>query len=368
MFFFTTILVSLIGLCIATYTDLKERIVPNKLNFGLALTGLFIYAVQSILVQNHLPFIYSVWGMLFGFLFAWILWKAGVFAGGDVKLFMALGALNPFTPALLKNSIFLSSEFNAFPVTLFIYSTLAFLPYGLFVIVYKLSKNKPFQKKLWLETKSRLKQAVHFAFFSAAAYTILNYFSITSFAIIILILIWGLFKENKKIITILALIVAFVLTFQNNPLLVVENIVYSLIIIVGFFTLIKLLFSMRPLLSKRINVSKLEEGMIPAVSLIKKGNKIIEAESISIKSIIKYARAKKINELFYPKNEIISSRRACGLTQEELKKIKQLSKSGKIPKTIIVKDTMPFVPTVLLGYIFCIILGDVWLILVGGLI
>lgn len=363
MFFAISMIVSLLGIGIATYTDLKERIVPNKLNFGLAGIGLFIYAVQSVMVGSPLPFIYSFWGMILGFLFAWVLWKVGVFAGGDVKLFMGLGALNPFTPALLKTGIFVSSQFNIFPLTLFIYSTLAFLPYGLFVIIYKLSKNKPFQKKLWNEMKSRLKQGVHLAIFSASAYTILKYYDINGLWLLLIILAWGMMKDYKAIATIIGLLIALVL----SPFSSMQNLFYSTLLIIVAFTLIKLLFSMRPLLSKEIKVTELEEGMIPSVSLVKKGNKIIETQSISLSSIIKYAKANKIMDLLFPQNEIISGKKARGVTIEELKEVKKLARAGKIPKTIMIKDSMPFVPTILLGYIICILIGDAWIMIMWGL-
>jgi prepilin signal peptidase PulO-like enzyme (type II secretory pathway) len=45
--------------------------------------------------------------------------------------------------------------------------------------------------------------------------------------------------------------------------------------------------------------------------------------------------------------------------------LNKLAKKGLIPKTIAIKESMPFVPTMLLGYIFCLILGDLVFILLG---
>jgi archaeal preflagellin peptidase FlaK len=364
MIFITTVIISVIGVLIATYTDLKERIVPNQLNFALALIGLMIYGIQSFLVESPLPFLYSFWGMIFGFLFGWVLWKGGVFAGGDVKLFTALGALNPFTPALLKIDPFVTSQFNVFPITLFIYSTFAFLPYGIAIMFYKLSKNKGFQKKLWNDLKIRIKQATHFAIFSAGTYTLLEVFEINSIVILPIMLAWILMKEYKVFATIIIFIAAII----AMPYFALHSLGYSLLIVVGGYTLIKMMFSMRPLLSKEIDVKDLEEGMIPSKTLVKKGKKIVELEGISLGQMIKYAKKQKLNELLNPGEEIISSRKARGVTVEELEEVKKLAKAGKISKTIFVKDTLPFVPTILLGYILCLALGDFWLILIGGLI
>ena len=157
IFFFTAISISIIGLLIATYTDLKARIVPNKLNYGLAIIGVALFTIESIIEMSIWPALYAVFGLAFGFGFGWVLWKLGIFAGGDVKLFMALGALNAFTPALIKTGLFSTAQIGSmsiplFPITLFIYSLISFLPYGLFVLIYRLAKNKKFQKELWINT------------------------------------------------------------------------------------------------------------------------------------------------------------------------------------------------------------------------
>ena len=57
-----------------------------------------------------------------------------------------------------------------------------------------------------------------------------------------------------------------------------------------------------------------------------------------------------------------------GCKSSKVKKLIKLAKAGKISKKMFVKDTLPFVPTILLGYILCLALGDFWLILIGGLI
>ena len=120
MFVYIAIIVSIIGLLIATYTDLKERIVPNKLNYSLAILGLIIFGGHSVIFNEPSFFLFSFIGMCWGFFFGWILWKIGIFAGGDVKLFMGLGALNPLTPALLNMGIFNTGPLFLFPIMLFV--------------------------------------------------------------------------------------------------------------------------------------------------------------------------------------------------------------------------------------------------------
>jgi len=362
MFFYAAILVSIIGLIIATYTDLKERIVTNKLNFSLAIIGLIIYSIQSIIEQNTLPITYSILGLFSGFLFGWIMWKLGVFAGGDVKLFMGLGALNPFTPALIKIGTLTTYNTPLFPITLFIYALFAFLPYGLFVVIYKLSKNKPFRENLIIETKKRIKDGVHLSIFTGAMYTILIIAQINTGIILIILILWGLFKEKKIIITGLVTIIALLF----SPYSFAENSIKTFIFVGIIYGVIKLMLSLRPLLIQKVKVNKLEEGMIPAKTLIWSKGKVLEKDAFSLKEIIKIAKTQNLKEIFSPKKEIISSTKARGLTDEEINELKKLSKKGLIGKEMLVKESMPFVPTMLLGYILCLIIGDfIWFIFLG---
>jgi preflagellin peptidase FlaK len=368
--FYASILISTIGLLIATYTDLKERIVPNKLNYGLAIIGVLIYLIQSYLEQSPIPLLYSLIGLCYGFFFAWILWKMGVFAGGDVKLFMGLGALNPFTPALIKAGLFSTANIPFFPITLFIYSLIAFLPYGLFVVIYKVARNKEFQRQLYKEMKPQVLYALHAAVFASGTYIILLkiiYPTLIAITGLVILIIWGLFRTNKKYLTIITIILAVII----NTNLFIQALIAAILFSVILYTAIKLLFSTRRVLSSPILVKNLEEGMIPAKSLIRKGKKIIEEEPLNYKLIIKNIKEQNINALkimFEPKNEIISSRKARGLTIEELEQVKKLAARGIIPKKIMVKESMPFVPTMLIGYILCIILGDFALIFIMGAI
>ena len=368
MFIYLAIIISIIGLIVATYTDLKERIVPNKLNYGLAIIGLIIFGAYSIYLNNISFFLFSFIGMCWGFFFGWILWKIGIFAGGDVKLFMGLGALNPLTPALLNIGIFDSGPLFLFPIMLFVYSLIAFFPYGMMFVLYKLTKNKKFRKTVTRDMKDKTIKGIHASFFIAGLYVLLNFIipiGMLPALIIIefLILIgWGLLRKKKFIATIIVFIIGLII----NLTLTIQSLIGILFMIVIFYGIIKLMFSLRPLLSSEILVDKLEEGMIPEKSLMWKGKKVVEVEPLSIRSIIKYVKEQKINKIFEKKELIISATKARGLNQEEMKEIKMLAKKGLISNKIFVKESMPFVPTMLIGYILAIIFGDfLWFLFMG---
>ncbi len=361
MIYYLPIIVSVIGLSIATYTDLKERIVTNKLNFGLAGIGLILYGIIAVMENSPIIFLMSILGLMYGFVFGWILWKLGIFAGGDVKLFMALGALNPLTPALVQTGILTTSNTPLFPITLFIYSLVSFLPYGFLVVLQKLSKNKEFRKKLWIETKKRIADGINLSVFSGALYTIFTTTQIPTLIVLPLIIIWGLRKERNAL-TVGATLAAIIISPQEF----VKNIFATLIIVVIIYGIIKLMLSLRPLLVSEVNVSKLEEGMIPAKTLVWKGKKVVEIEPLSIASAFMALKKRKTTELLKPRKEIISAMKARGLINEEIKELKTLAKKGLISKKMQIKESMPFVPTMLIGYIICLIAGDaIWIVIFG---
>jgi len=364
-FVYIAIILSVIGLLAATYTDLKARIVPNKLNYALALAGLIIFGLQSITESSLLPFTYSLIGLCTGFLFAWVLWKMGVFAGGDVKLFMALGALNPFTPALIKSANLTNSSIPLFPITLFIYSLIAFLPYGLAVVLYRLNKNREMLKQILKEMKQKIILALHAAIFASAIYALLITLAPTyAWTTLPILLVWGLFKDKKIFLTAIGIIASGVINLNIFVHAAATTIIFSTLA----FTLIKFLLSTTRVLTSKIKVSKLEEGMIPAKTIYIEKGKIKEEETITAGKLISLAlkgNTKSIIEMLKQKNEIISSKKARGLTVEEIKELKKLEKKGLIPKELGIKESMPFVPTMLLGYLLCLILGDIIFIMAG---
>ena len=360
MFVYVAIIVSIIGLLVATYTDLKERIVKNKLNFGLAGAGLLIYAIQSIYTASIFPIFYSFFGLCLGFFFGWILWKIGVFAGGDVKLFMALGALNPFTPALLKYPLLVNYSFPIFPITLFVYSLFAFLPYGMAVLIYKISRRTQDRKKIFSDLKSKTLLSIGSAIIISTIHTITIYFTgapqFIPEAIAIIIIIFAVEKAGKfkKYLYTATIIIGI----YANYYLYLQILIGVAIIVVVFYGILRLMLSSRILLSSKIKVSDIEEGMIPAKSLIKKGKKYVWIEGLSLKKMIDYALKGRTAEIISEKNEIVSANKARGFTIQEAQELKMLSKKGLIEKSITIKDSMPFVPAMLISYIMCLLLGD----------
>lgn len=83
---------------------------------------------------------------------------------------------------------------------------------------------------------------------------------------------------------------------------------------------------------------------------------------IEIKRIINYLATNKLQELkeyLQPSGRVIaSSRKAMGLTEEQINELKELARKGKIEDNIEVKLSAPFVPAMLIAYLVLNAVGD----------
>jgi len=117
--------------CIAIYTDMKERIIPNKLTYPLIGAGIVYYLLLGAWRWDFWVAVSGALGAALSFGIAYVLWLTGGWAGGDVKFFTALGALLP-----VYQTPFVGSAPYPFPITILFNSVLAMLPilavYGVF--------------------------------------------------------------------------------------------------------------------------------------------------------------------------------------------------------------------------------------------
>lgn len=102
----------------ASINDLKSRIIPDWLNYGS-----LVVAVAAALLAGRLDASYAAF-VAAAFAFSWLLYKLGVWAGGDVKFFTAISAwfgLLKSTSPLLIVGAFTVSAILALPVAMACY-------------------------------------------------------------------------------------------------------------------------------------------------------------------------------------------------------------------------------------------------------
>ena len=97
------IVLALVWIVIAIVQDFRKREVANWLNFSLIAIALSYRAFLSIFFWNHLYFINGLMGFAVFFGLANLFYYSRVFAGGDAKLLMGLGAVLPFSFFFYEN-------------------------------------------------------------------------------------------------------------------------------------------------------------------------------------------------------------------------------------------------------------------------
>ena len=119
--------IALGAVCVAMYTDMRWRIIPNKLNFPLIVFGVLFYLLLGIYRGDLVIAASGALGAAISFAIGYAMWITGGWAGGDVKLFTALGALLPmFSPPYAPAPY--SSSYPLFPITILLNSVIAIIP------------------------------------------------------------------------------------------------------------------------------------------------------------------------------------------------------------------------------------------------
>jgi len=103
------IFLALIWLVIASIQDIKKREVPNWLSFSLILFALAFRLIYSVINSDAWFFLFGLIGFFLFFLLAYMFYYARVFAGGDAKLLMGIGAVLPLGSSMYYNLILLGT-------------------------------------------------------------------------------------------------------------------------------------------------------------------------------------------------------------------------------------------------------------------
>ena len=164
------ILLGLIWIVVAVFQDLRKREIANWLNFSLVIFALGFRFFYCLFEANSFNLFYQG---LIGFGIFWglgnLLYYGKMFAGGDAKLMMSLGAILPFYENFFNNlEVFL---------LFFVLFLFAGAIYGLFSMGYYIFSNrKLFRKKFYEKFYDK------------------KYFNFLILVLGILLMVWGFYE------------------------------------------------------------------------------------------------------------------------------------------------------------------------------
>ena len=368
LFSFLLFFPTLLFLIIASLTDLKERVVSNRLNYSMLALGIGLHALWAFLESDWTILAWVLACVVATFIASFAFWKLGVWAGGDVKLFTALAALVPLNPAFLPqilgyaSGIFAPLQIPVFPLELFIFSIFSMFPIGVLVSIRGILKRKALKERVLKDLKGILLSALLFAFAIAGLEALLSFYSINLWLAIIPLAILGFLPSKARAVASVLLFIAGF--FVSDSFSLLSNFALSLISLFAVSAFLKLFFVSRNevlVVSKKI--SRMEEGEIVAESFLEAGKgKILRSKGLSLSETFKYLKTSNLAGLLKalrPEGRVIADRHsAAGVSLEELKELKMLVKKKRLEDKVLVKLSTPFVPGVLCAFLLLAFLSD----------
>jgi len=364
-----TTIIAIVACLYASYSDLKLGIIPNKLTFPLIGIGIILNGIYAFMIGDLWFIIICI--VVTGVIFAlgYLFWKMGAWAGGDVKLFTALAALLPFYPALVYYQIlgvsFPIEGAYPFPLTLIINSILSILPFLLIYVFYVVVKTKPhLMGELIAPVKNYKKNIVLTLVITSAVTLTIFITQQTRLQIIIISLI--LIYLLSLLISKLPNYVKAVLVSLVTAAALFYNLQITIISIVTLFISITIIEVVRKLLTSvskealqdDILLDELQEGMIPAYNLYQRDNDIYVDDKSIIDKLIESFKTRDPNKLTASPGKRLVGTLAAGLTSDDIQLLKKLEKEGKISNKFRVKKGVPFAPSIFIGLLISLFIGD----------
>lgn len=362
-------IIAILASVYASYTDITKGIIPNRLTFPLIGVGMILNGIYAILIGDlwYLILGLIITGVIFGL--GYIFWKMGAWAGGDVKLFTALAALLPFYPAVVSYQVF-SHTFPMeaaypFPLTVIINSILSMLPFLLIYVLFVAMRTKPHLLgellspiKEWqknLVTTLLITSAVTI---SVLVVQVINYPNLILYLILIYLIVFLISKLPKYVKAGLIAVAVFY-SFYTYFQVTLMGIITLLLTLIAIGMVRKLLTSVsREALQDDYPVEGLEEGMILAYKLYQTNDEV-EWDEKGFFTKIKETFAKKdLTLISRPPGKLVISSLAAGLTKDDIKLLKKLRKEGKIKEEVRIKRGVPFAPSILIGLLLSLFIGD----------
>jgi len=353
----------------ASYTDLKSGIIPNKLTFPLIGIGIVLNGIYSFITGNIWLIVSALIFTALIFILGYVFWKLGAWAGGDVKLFTGLAALLPFYPTIVNYNISGASfPINAaypFPFTLIINSILAILPFLLIFIFYIALRKKPYlMDELAAPVKDYRKNIVlTLVITSAVTLTIIITpylpFQIIIVSLILIYLLTLVISRLPDRIKAVAISVLTVSALYSNLKLTVVSVIVLFLTITFIEIVKKLLTSVnRKALQDDYNIRDLKEGMISAYNIYQRNDEVYVDDKGLFDRIKESIKKGDIAGLQGPKGKLLVSNMAAGLSTDDIELLKKLYDKNKISDKVRIKKGVPFAPSIFIGLLISLFIGD----------
>jgi preflagellin peptidase FlaK len=185
--------------------------------------------------------------------------------------------------------------------------------------------------------------------------------------LISLILIYLLTLIISKLPNIVKAVIVSAFTvfaLYSNLYLAISSVIILFIIITATEIVKTLLLTVnKKALQDNYEIEDLKEGMIPAYNMYQRNEEVyIDEKGLfdKIKESIKKGNPKGISE---PNGKLLVSNMAAGLSKDNIELLKKLHNDNKISNKFKIKKGVPFAPSILIGLLISLFIGDLAIIL-----
>jgi preflagellin peptidase FlaK len=355
------VILALVGAVVASYTDLKSRIIPNKLTFPLIGAGIFGYLAYGIFAGDLSMFLASVKSVAVMFVAGYLFWMIGAWSAGDAKEFLFIAALLPTYPAFLYGAFNPALANYPFIITVFINTFLLIFPFAFFYSLYLSWKKGLFFR--FLEPVKDLKKYLEMSFVFAAAITVSTFFVGRILALVALVLLYKIQRKYRLSLSAF-LIMAYVFLpgggLYSQGIFVLTNFAVVLILILAVRVFLNSVGILRnEALVEEVKITDLEEGSIIAEEIYIRGDDVLRDRRGMIEKIKDAAMSGSFEAIF--QRQSVVGRGAAGVNGEEIEVLKGYVKNGKLEDQVFLKKNMPFAPVILGGLLVSLVIGDAML-------
>ena len=298
----------------------------------------------------------------------------GAWAGGDAKLFTALAALLPVQPLIIQYSLFnvnfpVISNYG-FPITIILNSIISLLPFLLiYVLFIVLSSKRYLIDELISPIKDYKKNIIStLVITSAGTLTVLiaAYLPYKLMIILLILIFIFSFIISKLPDTIKAVVITVLTLYAlyTGPQLTIISIITLFVTLTIVRIILKILTTItKKALQDDYKVEELKEGMIPAFKIYEQDDKIIIDDKGIMDKIRESAKKGDVFGLMRPEGKLLIGTMAAGLSQDDINFLNKLVKENRIENKITIKKGIQFAPSILIGVIISLFIGDLVLIL-----
>jgi Flp pilus assembly protein protease CpaA len=343
---------------ITSYEDIKIGKIRNKwISLIVLISGIlwFVLYFLDMVSLNYvfLIFVYGFAALIIGF----FIWFIGLWSAGDAKLYFAFSLLIPLS----------SYQQGDFPAMVLLINSV--VPIFLFLVGKMLIKSSRKQKLMVLKNVLQPKRLGKFMLVVFALAWIAQYLfffmGIKQNYVFSIIAIMGLsmlldklfaldFFKKLKIQSLYVLVAIGILRiiFEYKFILTTTFWTGFFLLTLGYAIIRMFILDLGEIFSKSVNINKLQEGMVLAEIITKKGEK------------------KKISGFGYSQmgqKDSLFELDSCGLSKKDIERIKRMKKQGRIIfNALRIESTIPFAPFICLGALLTVFLkGNVVFFMLG---